>query len=267
MVRIAHLSDLHFGTEDAVVAAALARDVIAFAPDLVVVSGDLTQRARLREFRAARCFLDRLPFPRVVVPGNHDLPLFDLAERILRPLARFRREIEADPMPSWNDDQIAVAGLATPRRSEWKGGRVSRAQLGRLRQRFTAFTSRHLRVLVTHHEFVPPPGSTGNVVGRAAPTMIALSQMGVDLLLAGHRHRGYSAESGELYPLADRSLVVVQAGTATSWRRRGEANGWNLIDAHAQRMAVTTRTWTGAGFINGTTTSFARIEGGWGRDG
>lgn len=135
MTTLAHISDLHFGTESPEIVEGLLEDLVSVEPTLVAVSGDLTQRARRKEFVAARLFLDRIPFPRLVVPGNHDIPLFDLLTRFTRPLARFRRYIDEDVDPFFSTDAVAVLGMNTARSNTWKDGRISLAQIDDVRRR------------------------------------------------------------------------------------------------------------------------------------
>ena len=125
MTTLAHISDLHFGAESPEVVEGLVEDLASIEPSLLVVSGDLTQRARRKEFAAARLFLDRIPSLRLVVPGNHDIPLFDLVRRFASPLARFRRYIDPDVDPFFSTDTVAVLGMNTARSNTWKDGRVS----------------------------------------------------------------------------------------------------------------------------------------------
>src|SRR5438128_266924 len=129
MKKIVHLSDLHFGRVDAALVEPLVRAVAGAAPDLIVVSGDLTQRARSSQFREARAFLGRLPRPQVVVPGNHDVPLYDVVERFRRPLEKFRRHITDDLEPFYEDDEMVVAGVNTARSLTRKYGRVNSRQV------------------------------------------------------------------------------------------------------------------------------------------
>src|SRR5436309_7341748 len=129
---LVHLSDIHFGRVDPALIDPLLDAVRRLAPDVVVVSGDLTQRARTGEFQEARAFLDRLPQPRIVVPGNHDVPLYNLYGRFVEQLARYRRHITDDLEPSYIDDEIAVLGTNTARSLTWKGGRVNGRQIARI---------------------------------------------------------------------------------------------------------------------------------------
>ena len=129
MRTLAHLSDLHFGRVDPELLAPLAALVSELAPDVVVVSGDLTQRARPAEFQAARRFLNELPAPQIVVPGNHDVPLYNIFQRFLQPLDKYRRYITPDLAPMYLDDEIAVVGINTARSLTFKDGRIGREQI------------------------------------------------------------------------------------------------------------------------------------------
>src|SRR6187402_1259412 len=135
MRTIVHLSDLHFGRIDPAILDPLAALVAAIRPDVVVASGDLTQRARKAQFQEARAYMDRLPKPQVVVPGNHDVPLYRIWERFLSPLGKYKRHITADLEPSFVDDEIAVLGVNTARSLTFKGGRINEEQIESLRRR------------------------------------------------------------------------------------------------------------------------------------
>lgn len=259
MRRLAHCSDLHFGAHLPRVVDALAEDVRAQRPDLVVVSGDLTQRARRRQFRAAAAFLERLGRPRLVVPGNHDVPLWDVARRFLRPLHRFRRYIDRDPMPVYRDDELVAVGVNTARSLTWTRGRISHEQMELLRERLGPPDDALFKVVVTHHEFVPREGATlTSVLGRAARALEVLEECGVDLLLAGHRHVGYSSDVRAHYPARTRSMIVAQAGTATSWRLREHTNAYNLIEIDRDRFAIQVRSYDGGAFRPSDEQAFER---------
>ncbi len=247
MTRIAHISDLHFGAEDAQVVAALTEELRADRPDLVAVSGDLTMGARRSEFRAARRFMDGLGLPVLAVPGNHDITPYKLWERFAAPYARWHREIGPDTEPTWRDDQVMVAGLNTARRIgwnwDWSRGRVTHRRLRRLVARLEAAPRSLVRVVVTHHPLLPPEASpTTPVVGGAARALAAFTRSGVALVLAGHLHRGYARIASTT---ADAPLVL-QGSTATSVRLRGEPNAYNRITIGADRRAlVEIRFWDG----------------------
>jgi 3',5'-cyclic AMP phosphodiesterase CpdA len=267
MRTIAHISDLHFGREDPGIVSALEEELNEDRPDLVVVSGDLTQRARRREFEAARDFLQRLGAPVLSVPGNHDIPLFDVARRILQPLDRYRRYIHAHDNPFYVDDEVAVLGLNTARRSELRGdGRISLVQMGLLRQRFAPLPARLARVLVAHHPFLPAPnGPAQALVGRGLQGLQAAEAAGVDLLLTGHLHRGFTGDVRTHHVTIKRSILVFQAGTAVSTRLRGEANSYNLIAIDAPRLSCTVHAWDGRRFRPLEPTRFVKSDDEWKR--
>jgi 3',5'-cyclic AMP phosphodiesterase CpdA len=249
MNSLAHISDLHFGAESPEIVEGLLADLLSVEPSLVAVSGDLTQRARPEEFVAARRFLDRIPFPRLVVPGNHDIPLFDLWTRFARPLARFRRYIDEDLDPFFSTDSVAVLGVNTARSNTWKDGRVSEAQIQGLRRRFSPLPADVVKVLVTHHPFLPPPGEASlPLVGRAAEALRAAEACGVDLVLSGHLHRGYTGDIRAHHVQVRRAMLVAQAGTATSHRVRNEANSYNVVRLSPGRLGFSLRIWDGQCF-------------------
>jgi 3',5'-cyclic AMP phosphodiesterase CpdA len=263
---IAHLSDLHFGTEIPAVVEALAADLRELAPSLVIISGDLTQRARRAQFKAAKEFLARLPQPQLVVPGNHDVPLYDVVQRFASPLGRYRRIICTDLNPQYTDEDVSVIGLNTARSFTWQSGRISTGQLDRLRERLGAATGR-FKIVVTHHPFLPPPDDAGiKLVGRAASAIPLLDAGGVDLLLAGHLHKGYAGDIRTHYPAARRSMIAAQAGTATSGRTRNEANAYNLITLDHERLSISVRAWSGAKFETIRTSRYRQVPQGWAPD-
>jgi 3',5'-cyclic AMP phosphodiesterase CpdA len=264
MRTIAHISDLHFGTEVRAVAEGLMADVTAQAPSLVVVSGDLTQRARTKQFQAARDFLAALPQPQLVIPGNHDVPLYDVVRRFAAPLKRYCRFIGRELDPTFADEEMVVAGINTARSFTWKNGRISVAQIAALRERL-ADAGERVKIVATHHPFLPPPGDVGiDLVGRAAQAMTVLDSSNVDLLLAGHLHRGYAGDIRTHYPAARRAMIAVQAGTAISHRMRaGEANAYNVICVERKHVTIEVRAWDGTAFTRLRRTAYDRADDGW----
>lgn len=268
MRRIVHLSDLHFGRIDPETLDPLREDLRGSAPDLLVVSGDLTQRARRREFRAAREFLASFDFPRVVVPGNHDVPLYDLRERFLDPLGRWREHFSPETEPEYVDEEIAVVGVNTARSLALKNGRVNRAQVERLRERFRTRDEGVLKAIVSHHPFdLPPGGDEKDLVGRARMAMEAFAACGADLFLSGHLHHPSVGGTTERWRIAGRSALVVHAGTATSSRLRGTANSYNRIAFASPRMTIERRVFEPESlrFVSFLIETFERGTGGWQR--
>ncbi|MEO8857202.1 MAG: metallophosphoesterase, partial [Burkholderiaceae bacterium] len=228
-----------FGRTDPVVIEPLLAYVGHSKPDVVVVSGDLTQRARSAQFRQARGFLDRLPSPQVVVPGNHDVPLYDALSRFTRPYRKYHKYISHDLQPMHADSELVVLGVNTARALTIKGGRINVGQMARVRQRLAAFGPGVTKVIVTHHPFdLPPEHTEKDLVGRADAAMDMFAECGVDLLLAGHLHVTHAGSTAARYRIEGHAALVVQAGTATSTRGRGESNSFNVV--RVDRPGVTT---------------------------
>jgi 3',5'-cyclic AMP phosphodiesterase CpdA len=264
MRRVAHLSDLHFGTEEPSIAAGILRDLAEVRPHLAVVTGDLTQRARRAEFRAAREFLDRIPAPQVVVPGNHDIPLYNIAARFGWPLAGFRTFITDDLHPTFQDEELAVTGVNTARSNTWKDGRISVDDIALLRVFFCGQSPQAFKILAAHHPFIPPVRDpSAALVGRAVQALGALASYGCHLILAGHLHEGYAGDVRPHHVEIEQSILVVQAGTAISRRRRGEANAYNLLTIDQNLVRLEIRAWNGCEFAPAGVTEYANGEGGW----
>jgi len=268
MKKIVHLSDLHFGRIDPGLVEPLAEAVNEAGPHLVVVSGDLTQRARSEQFKEARAFLDRLPHPQVVVPGNHDVPLYDVVSRFARPLEKWQRYISEEVEPFHKDEEMVVAGVNTARSLTRKFGRVNERQVAQLRERLCSYGVEVLKVVVTHHPFDLPAGADEReIVGRARMAMEALASCGTDLLLAGHMHVSQTGRTAERYQISGHSALFVQAGTATSTRGRGEANSFNVIRLKHPHIQVERHVWQAeAGrFAAANAETFRRTPEGWER--
>ncbi len=252
MTRIAHLTDLHFGADDPAVVSGLIATLNADPPDLVAISGDLTQGARRREFRAARAFMDALSAPKIVVPGNHDITPYQLEERFLEPYRRWHQEIGPETEPIWQDDTVAVVGLNTARRGgfhmDWSRGRITRRRLARLLARLDALPPRLVRIVVAHHPLLPPENlPLQTVVGGSKRALAAFAAHGVRLVLAGHLHRTYSRMSS---PEEAGAPMILQGGSATSTRLRGEPNAYGRIEVSADGSVVAMgQVWNGESWI------------------
>jgi 3',5'-cyclic AMP phosphodiesterase CpdA len=266
MKTLVHLSDVHFGRTDAAVIAAIVPLVRSLQPDVVVVSGDLTQRAKPHEFRAARRFLDELPQPQIIVPGNHDVPLYNVFQRFLQPLDKYRRFITQDLEPFYADDEIAVAGINTARSLTFKDGRISEDQMQRLHERLAALDDKLTKFVVTHHPFDLPEGfDAKDLVGRAEAAMNIFLKAGADVLLAGHLHTSNISSTATRYPVAGRAALVVQAGTATSTRGRGETNSFNVIRCDGDLLDVERWSWQPeqGRFAQASSQAFRWTDRGW----
>lgn len=252
MRRIAHISDLHFGRHDLRKVEALLKSLEENRPDLVAISGDLTQRARGMEFAEARHFLDRITAPVLVVPGNHDIPLYDVRRRAFAPLAKYNRYISPAGLPEcfFTDDEVAVLGVDTARRLTWKSGRVSLDQIARIRRTFDAVPRRVWKILVMHHPIASAAGEPDvELAGRSPLALRAVAEAGVDILLSGHHHRAHSGAVGAELVL-NSSVLAVHAGTAVSTRTRGQENSYNLIELGPDEVAAKILQWSPAhGFV------------------
>jgi 3',5'-cyclic AMP phosphodiesterase CpdA len=266
MRTLIHLSDLHFGRVDETVVEPLVSEVVGRKPDVVVVSGDLTQRARSEEFREAREFLDSLPSPQIVVPGNHDVPLYNVLARFFQPLDKYRRYITDDLEPFHADDEIAVMGVNTARSLTVKDGRINEQQVARIRERMCHLPDELTKIIVTHHPFDLPEGHADrDLLGRARMAMEALASCGADLLLAGHLHVSHTGHTAERYKIKGHSALVVQAGTATSTRGRGETNSFNVIRVKHPHVNVQRLSWQPERklFAPASTETFKHTPDGW----
>ena len=249
---VAHISDLHFGTEDPGMVSGLLAQIQREEPSLVIVSGDLTQRARPEQFQKAADFLAQIPGPKLVIPGNHDVPLYDVVRRFASPLRRFQKYIQRELNPYYEDDELSVLGLNTARSLTRKSGRISHEQIEWISETLRQVPREKFKILVTHHPFIPPPGEPEagiDLVRRAHEALVAVDAAGIDLLLAGHLHHGYSGDVRTYYPATKRSIIVVQAGTAVSHRIRREPNAYNLLRLDRTTIHVEVRVWQDDEFL------------------
>ena len=267
MRRIIHISDVHFGRTNAAVLERLTEKMLELDAHLIVVSGDLTQRAKRSEFAQAKAFLDRFPAPKVVVPGNHDIPVLNVYQRFLDPFRKYHEFLGEDREPSFLDNEIAVMGINSARSLVVKGGRVNETQIERVRSQMCSLDENVLKVIVTHHPFDLPAGhDEDDIIGRASRMMPKLAECGADVFLAGHMHISSVTHSAERYKMpSGYNALVIQAGTAASTRGRGEANSFNLLEFENPRLTVH-RLECGVpseGFNVATTEEFTQSGVGW----
>jgi 3',5'-cyclic AMP phosphodiesterase CpdA len=247
-MTILHISDLHFGPPYfPEVGEALRIAARALGPDLIVASGDFTQRAKEEQFIEARAYLDSLPaVPIIVVPGNHDVPLYRVFERIFSPYRYYREHIhdELDYVTRVDGAVIVALNSTAPLRAI-TNGRISRDQLVFARDAFQDAPPDALRIVVAHHHFAPAPDyEGGEVMPRARRAIDVFTELEVDLILGGHLHRAYIGNSLDLYPGTDRvhGITIVQSGTSTSRRGRArerEKNSFNVIRVTEEVIRIT----------------------------
>jgi 3',5'-cyclic AMP phosphodiesterase CpdA len=248
VLKLLQISDLHFGPPYLPeVGEAVLRLAPTLEPDAIVICGDLTQRAKREQFAQARAFLDRLPpVPRVVVPGNHDVPLYRIAERWRDPHGLYREYIhdELDHVQRL-DDAVVVALNSTAPRTAISNGRIHPGQLEFCSDAFRAAPPNAARIVVAHHHFAPAPDyERDQTMPRAKRAMNRFVDAGVDLILGGHLHRAYVGNSLDVYSgnHRDRGIIIVQCGTTTSHRGRGkerEKNSLNVIEIDDDTLQVT----------------------------
>lgn len=271
MARIAHLSDLHFGAHDVRIVDAATAWLEERRPDLVIVSGDFTQRARVEQFRQASAWLNRLRaagLETLVVPGNHDVPLYDVARRFMAPLRRYKRYISNELCPWYEGSEVAILGLNTARSLTIKDGRINHDQLDMLRERFARVPGHKTRILVTHHPLFEMPigrgGELSEAVGRHDDAVKAACEAGVHVALAGHFHRTYAQAAQKMVAHSGGALVI-QAGTATSTRlRNAEPQSFNWLHVRGNNeMELQVIVWDGTAFRRASHVRYAHDGNDW----
>lgn len=233
MTALLQISDPHFGTEQAPVVAALLRLANELRPTVVILSGDVTQRARRAQFEAAGAFVKRVATPTLVaIPGNHDIPLFNVVARLFYPYAGFERTFGTNLEPEWQDSDAMVICVNTTRASRHKDGEVSAEQILRVSKRLATTTPQQLRIVVTHQPVHVLRGSEiHNRLHGHYEAIRAWSDAGADIIMGGHIHLPYIAALHEAYAELRRRCWAVQAGTAVSSRVRARhPNSVNVID-------------------------------------
>jgi 3',5'-cyclic AMP phosphodiesterase CpdA len=243
-----HISDVHFGPPHLPRVAAGVLDFIAERrPEVVVLSGDLTQRAKPEQFRQARAWVDRIPVPVVVVPGNHDVPMYRFWERIFSPFGAYRRHFSPELEPVYRDDSIFIVGVNTAFNWTVDNGRITLRRLREVGEQLAAAPDGVLKVVVAHHHLIPPPGfGTQTVLANAYEAIELFSAAGVDLILSGHLHRAFIGSSEECYPRGRWPVVLLHSGTTTSNRGRGgerESQSCNWIEFDDRSLVVSHYRW------------------------
>ena len=225
-----HVSDLHAGPPfNPALARQLAEEAHSLKPDLLVVSGDLVQRADFpHQWAVITAYLRTLPQPMLVVPGNHDVPLLNGFLRLFRPLSAYHRHISADVNPVFERPGLVVVGGNTAHGLTVDGGYMSREQLATMERTFAGYPDSACKVAVLHHHVVNPPGSHGRRKIRNADAVVEmLDRCGVELLLCGHIHVSYVGTTLDVRPDLRQGTVICQSGTSTSRRGKGRERGKN----------------------------------------
>jgi 3',5'-cyclic AMP phosphodiesterase CpdA len=246
---ILHISDVHFGPPHL---PRVSKGVLEFVerhrPSLVVLSGDLTQRAKPEQFQEARAFVDSIPVPTIVVPGNHDVPLYRVWERVFSPFGCYRKYFSEEMEPVFRDDELLIVGINTAFNWTIKEGRIKLGRLLEVARVIEEAPAGLFKIVVAHHHLIPPPNfGSQRVLGNAYEAIDLFSRVGVDLILSGHKHQTYIGNSEEFYPRKGRpAVVVLHSGTTTSRRGRGaerEKNSCNWIRIDERSMIVSHYRW------------------------
>jgi 3',5'-cyclic AMP phosphodiesterase CpdA len=259
MTQLLHISDTHFGTEQMPVMQALEAHVIEHGADLVILSGDITQRARNAQYASAQAFINRLKnhgIPQVLaIPGNHDIPMFNLFARLFSPYGYYRRYIDSNLAPIFENDDALIIGLNTTHPKRRKDGKVTERQIEEVAERLHNCDPKKLRIVVAHQPFgsiVASDLRNLQIGARAALERWAAS--GLDLVMGGHIHLPYVLPLSTQYAGLAKEIWLVQAGTTLSSRLRGSIpNSFNRIHLDQQTRQVTVERWdyavSGATFV------------------
>lgn len=241
MSVVLHISDTHFGTEDPPVVRALQALAHALRPDALIFSGDITQRARASQFKAAREFCDSLRIARMLVlPGNHDIPLYNVFARMAAPYRGYARVFGADLEPVMELPDAVIIGVNTTRPRRHKDGEVSPRQVARVAERLRGIARDRLRIVVTHQPAcVMREEDEDNRLHGGHEAVAAWSDAGADLVLGGHIHLPYMTDVCARVRGARRAMYCLQAGTALSRRvRHNTPNSVNVIRWDAPAAAA-----------------------------
>ena len=260
-----HVSDPHFGAMDPAIAAAFLEQSATMKPDLTVLSGDLTMRARRRELEDSLAFTQKLPHPLLVIPGNHDIPALNQPfDRVFRPFYRYCKWFAEGLEPEYDSAILHVVSLNSSRAfalsGDWSLGHLSPHQLETLPGRFATARPGSLRVLVLHHPLIAPQGLHRTIVAPIEGLKKAIAAAKVDLVLCGHFHLSMIAtlDCGDGW-----TTLVSQAGTVCSTRLQGQPQSFHEIDFSSLHLSVTVHTYDGKKFVTTSSPDYGRTDAGW----
>ncbi|MFA6338983.1 MAG: metallophosphoesterase [Candidatus Paceibacterota bacterium] len=237
---IVQISDLHFGRVERKAIQPLIRNIEAINPELVIISGDLTQRAKEREYLEARKFIKSLNRPTFIIPGNHDIPLYNILERFHSPFRKYSKFISPDISPFYRDNDIAIVAINSVRNFTVSSGKISKEQLEEAEKILQNVDSKLIKIVVCHHPFDIPINkkTTHKVVAHSKIAMERLSKYNIDVFLSGHIHISHIGDTASRYKIDGYNGIIVQAGTAISKRYRGEPVSFNVLKIRHKEIVV-----------------------------
>ncbi|WP_420557964.1 metallophosphoesterase family protein [Roseovarius sp.] len=264
MTRLVQISDLHFGREDPDLLEPLRTAIEAAAPDLVVMAGDFVQRARASQFRPAADFMNSLDRPWLGVPGNHDIPLYNLLLRAWDPFRRYRRWICQELAPTVDLGEVRVVGLNTTDPWAHQRGRVAEADVHRIGEAISAPRA-GLTVIAAHHPFHHTEDIEKDLMVGASDALEHWARCGPHIIMSGHLHQ-WLVEPFVRRKGADMTLQL-HCGTGLSTRRRGHPNDFAVLDCNADDVTITRMVAEDGEFQRSARTRYLVGDHGWQREG
>ena len=271
MKTIVHMSDLHFGKVDSKRVRPLIKRISEINPDLVIVSGDLTQRATEKEYKDAKKFLKKLDCEVFVIPGNHDIPLLNVFQRLTSPFKKYKKFISSDLSPFYRDEKIAVVGINSVRRYTISSGSISKKQIEIAEKLLDNLDPKLIKIVVCHHPFDLPHSAktikkhTHGVVSHSKVAMKHFSQKRGDVFLSGHIHQSHVGDTKRRYKIDGYGGLIIQAGTAISKRTRSEPVSFNVLKI--KRPFINIENYIGdklsPDYILNSTKNFKNTADGW----
>lgn len=263
MPTFVHISDIHFGREQPEVIEGWFKATAEIQPNIVIISGDLTQRATDEEYTAVQQFLKKLQlqWPYFVIPGNHDMSATDLPERFFKPWKKWQSYISPEVEPVLKAADYTLVGVNTARAAgfyfDWSRGQISKSQITAVEHKFQGTAENSLKVLVAHHPFwLPDQSEYRDVVEHRDAAIEAFHFAGIDLILSGHVHLPYTQIL--------QGVLIVHSGTTFSNRlKEGQSNSFNVIQANNEQIKVVFMNWNGRQFQATEEREFQHGEGGW----
>lgn len=252
MTRIVHLTDLHFGEVKEALVQPLCRAIKKAQPELVVVSGDLVQRARSGQFAQARAFLDGLKTPWIAVPGNHDIPLLNLFQRFLRPFAAYQRWIDVQLEPDLRLGNLRFFGVNSVDPCSWRKGIARQDDIERVCMQIRQGPKDVTNIMIFHHPLEEPEGFEKGETRGADQALAKLAEAGLHVVLSGHLHHWNPAPGIDF--THTRPILQVQNGTALSGRAGEDHHSFAVLDFDGPTLRLTP--W----FADASAGSFQPVE-------